>query len=58
MDNRIYQHFFCGAPQQGLCLRHAADDAPRSCVARGKKFGLQTMCEGGGMANVTILEIV
>jgi acetyl-CoA C-acetyltransferase len=24
--------------------------------ARGKRFGLQTMCEGGGMANVTILE--
>lgn len=24
--------------------------------ARGKKFGLQTMCEGGGLANVTIVE--
>ena len=24
--------------------------------ARGKRFGLQTMCEGGGMANVTIIE--
>ena len=24
--------------------------------ARGKRFGLQTMCEGGGIANVTILE--
>lgn len=24
--------------------------------ARGKRFGLQTMCEGGGTANVTILE--
>lgn len=24
----------------------------------GKKFGLQTMCEGGGVANVTIIEIV
>ena len=24
--------------------------------ARGKRFGLQTMCEGGGMANVTIVE--
>ena len=23
---------------------------------RGKKFGLQTMCEGGGLANVTIIE--
>jgi acetyl-CoA C-acetyltransferase len=23
---------------------------------RGKKYGLQTMCEGGGMANVTIIE--
>ena len=24
--------------------------------ARGKRYGLQTMCEGGGLANVTILE--
>ncbi|WP_103727677.1 acetyl-CoA C-acetyltransferase [Novosphingobium sp. HII-3] len=24
--------------------------------ARGKRFGLQTMCEGGGVANVTIIE--
>ena len=24
--------------------------------ARGKKFGLQTMCEGGGIANATIIE--
>ena len=26
--------------------------------ARGKKWGLQTMCEGGGMANATILELL
>ena len=26
--------------------------------ARGKKYGLQTMCEGGGVANVTIVEMV
>jgi acetyl-CoA C-acetyltransferase len=25
--------------------------------ARGKKYGLQTMCEGGGIANVTIVEM-
>jgi acetyl-CoA C-acetyltransferase len=25
--------------------------------ARGKKYGLQTMCEGGGVANVTIVEM-
>ena len=24
----------------------------------GSRFGLQTMCEGGGMANVTILELI
>jgi acetyl-CoA C-acetyltransferase len=24
--------------------------------ARGGRYGLQTMCEGGGMANVTIIE--
>jgi acetyl-CoA C-acetyltransferase len=23
---------------------------------RNKKYGLQTMCEGGGIANVTIIE--
>ncbi len=26
--------------------------------ARGKKWGLQTMCEGGGVANVTIIEVL
>ena len=26
--------------------------------ARGKKYGLQTMCEGGGVANVTIVESI
>ncbi|MET0249354.1 MAG: acetyl-CoA C-acetyltransferase [Sphingobium sp.] len=26
--------------------------------ARGKKYGLQTMCEGGGVANVTIVEAI
>ena len=24
--------------------------------ARNKRYGLQTMCEGGGLANVTIVE--
>ena len=24
--------------------------------SQGKRYGLQTMCEGGGMANVTIVE--
>ena len=24
----------------------------------GKRFGLQTMCEGGGIANVTIIEVL
>ena len=28
----------------------------RALRARGKKYGLQTMCEGGGVANVTIVE--
>jgi acetyl-CoA C-acetyltransferase len=27
-------------------------------ATRGKRYGLQTMCEGGGMANVTIVERV
>ena len=27
-----------------------------SLKQRGKRYGLQTMCEGGGMANVTIVE--
>jgi acetyl-CoA C-acetyltransferase len=26
--------------------------------ARGARYGLQTMCEGGGLANVTIVERV
>jgi acetyl-CoA C-acetyltransferase len=26
--------------------------------ARGQRYGLQTMCEGGGMANVTIVEVL
>jgi acetyl-CoA C-acetyltransferase len=26
--------------------------------ARGERYGLQTMCEGGGIANVTIVEVV
>ena len=29
-----------------------------SLHAHGKKYGLQTMCEGGGIANVTIIEAV
>ena len=29
-----------------------------SLKARGKKYGLQTMCEGGGVANVTIVEMM
>ncbi len=29
-----------------------------SLKARGKKWGLQTMCEGGGVANVTIIEVL
>jgi len=28
----------------------------RALQARGKRYGLQTMCEGGGLANVTIVE--
>jgi len=27
-----------------------------SLKQQGKRYGLQTMCEGGGMANVTIIE--
>jgi histidinol dehydrogenase len=26
--------------------------------ARGLRYGLQTMCEGGGVANVTIVEMM
>jgi acetyl-CoA acyltransferase len=26
--------------------------------ATGTRYGLQTMCEGGGMANATILELL
>ena len=27
-------------------------------MGRGARYGLQTMCEGGGMGNATILELV
>jgi acetyl-CoA acyltransferase len=27
-------------------------------MASGIRYGLQTMCEGGGMANATILELL
>jgi acetyl-CoA acyltransferase len=26
--------------------------------AAGARYGLQTMCEGGGMANATVLELL
>src|SRR4051812_41123849 len=29
-----------------------------SMVANGTRYGLQTMCEGGGMANATVLELL
>ena len=39
-------------------LGRAADDDAAGQVMRdrGIRYGLQTMCEGGGMANATILE--
>ena len=39
-------------------VRRAADDHASSttCAANGIRYGLQTMCEGGGMANATIIE--
>jgi acetyl-CoA C-acetyltransferase len=33
---------------------HAAD--PAELERTGGRYGLQTMCEGGGQANVTIIE--
>jgi acetyl-CoA acyltransferase len=27
-------------------------------LASGTRYGLQTMCEGGGMANATVLELL
>ena len=37
---------------------HPADDDPalNELERTGGRYGLQTMCEGGGQANVTILE--
>ena len=38
-------------------LRRAADDDVLHELERtGGRYGLQTMCEGGGMANATIIE--
>jgi predicted membrane channel-forming protein YqfA (hemolysin III family) len=36
--------------------RQADDDLVHALHARGARYGLQTMCEGGGLANVTIVE--
>jgi acetyl-CoA acyltransferase len=32
------------------------DNPPQCSEQRGGRYGLQTMCEGGGMANATIIE--
>jgi acetyl-CoA C-acetyltransferase len=34
----------------------AVEDVIMGCVRCRKRWGLQTMCEGGGIANVTIVE--
>ena len=42
-----------------FCECNVTDEASVDAAfakARGKKYGLQTMCEGGGVANVPIVE--
>lgn len=41
-----------GATEKGGCNRQALTDLDK----QGRDYGLQTMCEGGGIANVTIVE--
>lgn len=36
--------------------RQVDGNAIHALEARGKRYGLQAMCEGGGLANVTIVE--
>ena len=43
-------------PSAGRLGHQADDDAGARAARSGKRYGLQTMCEGGGMANVTIVE--
>lgn len=38
--------------ENGGCNRQALTDLDK----QGREYGLQTMCEGGGIANVTIVE--
>jgi acetyl-CoA C-acetyltransferase len=49
----------CGSSQQAIQFAAQAIMSGTQDVAlraRGKRYGLQTMCEGGGVANVTIVE--
>ena len=44
------------SPARGLG-RSADDDLVNELERTGTRYGLQTMCEGGGTANGTILEL-
>ena len=56
--------FTCGVNGGAIALGHPLGGSGAKLMttlvhalrARGKRFGLQTMCEGGGIANVTIIE--
>ena len=42
--------------------RTTSDDPMATLIhalkARGQRYGLQTMCEGGGIANASIIEVL
>ena len=46
----------CAARSLGASGTRLMTTLVHALQARGKRYGLQTMCEGGGQANVTIVE--
>jgi acetyl-CoA C-acetyltransferase len=58
-DMDLYEVNEAFAPVPLAWLRHTGElmaTLIHALTARGERYGLQTMCEGGGMANVTIVE--
>lgn len=51
-------HFAAQAVMSGTQDAVMAGGVAGSRLARGKKWGLQTMCEGGGVANATVVEVL
>jgi glutamate-1-semialdehyde 2,1-aminomutase len=55
-DGRSYVDLVASWGPMILGHAHPAVVAAVQAAATGGRYGLQTMCEGGGMANATIIE--